>query len=377
MDKAEVVIAGGGIAALEGAVALATLAGERVKLTLLAPDQEFALRALVAHEPFGRPRARRYPLAQIADSIRAELVSDRFAWLNRSAQSVHTRDGRELRYDMLLLGLGATARPRYEHAITVGGADQDELRKLLDEIAAGRVTSLAFVAADQMAWPLALYEVALLSAARAGADGMKIFLITRERRPLEIFGEHASAAVTGLLRTRGIELICSSLCEVPGIGQVAVRSSGPARPGQRPPARLLEVDRVVALPQLFGPYARGLPVADHGFIPVDRYCQVPGARGVYAAGDATDFPVKHGGIAAQQGDTAAESIAGLAGAHVRRRPFHPRLEGLLVTGGEPYYLAARLTGGQPFASELVSEPAPDSPKVAAKHLVGYLERLAS
>ena len=44
---------------------------------------------------------------------------------------------------MLLLGLGATARPRYEHAIAVGGADQDELRKLLDEIAAERGCSAA------------------------------------------------------------------------------------------------------------------------------------------------------------------------------------------------------------------------------------------
>jgi len=32
---------------------------------------------------------------------------------------------------------------------------------------------------------------------------------------------------------------------------------------------------------------------------------------VYAAGDAADFPVKTGGLAAQQADAAAESIAAL------------------------------------------------------------------
>ena len=377
--RSEVVVAGGGVAALEGAVALSTLAGNHVRLTLLAPGHDFALRALVAHEPFGRPPARRYPLVQIAGSIGAELVSDRFAWLDRAEQTVHTSDGHELRYDMLLLGLGASARPRYEHVITIGGSDQQKLRQLLAEIAAGRVTSLAFVAGARMAWPLALYEVALLSAARAAAEHaeLELFLITPERRPLEIFGERASDAVASLLRQRGIELICASACEVPTAGQVVItpsrraRSSGPVR------GRAIEVDRVVALPELFGPHARGLPMADNGFIPIDRYCQVRGVRGVYAAGDATDFPVKHGGIAAQQADIAAESIAALAGARIRRQPFHPRLDGLLVTGAEPYHLAARLTGGQPFGSEPVTEPPADSPKVAAKHLVAHLERVGS
>ena len=38
---------------------------------------------------------------------------------------------------------------------------------------------------------------------------------------------------------------------------------------------------------------------------------------MYAAGDASDFPIKHGGLASQQADAAAEAIAALAGADVR------------------------------------------------------------
>jgi sulfide:quinone oxidoreductase len=377
--RSEVLVAGGGVAALEGAVALSTLAGDHIKLTLLAPGHDFALRALVAHEPFGRPPARRYPLTQIADSIGAELVNDRFAWVDRTKQTVHTGDGHELRYDMLLLGLGATARPRYEHAITIGGSDQGELRQLLDEIAAARVTRLAFVAGERMAWPLALYEVALLSAARAAAERVELefLLITPERRPLEIFGERASDAVASVLWRRGIELICSSVCEVPTTGQVVIAPIRRARSARPVRSRAIEVDRVVALPELFGPHARGLPMADYGFIPIDRYCQVRGVRRVYAAGDATDFPVKHGGIAAQQADIAAESIGALAGARIRRQPFHARLDGLLVTGAEPYHLAARLTGGQPFGAEPLTHPPAESPKVAARHLIAHLERVGA
>jgi sulfide:quinone oxidoreductase len=59
---------------------------------------------------------------------------------------------------------------------------------------------------------------------------------------------------------------------------------------------------VIALPELYGPCVRGIPLSDHGFIRVNPYGRVPDAGHVFAAGDATDFPVKHGGIASQQAD---------------------------------------------------------------------------
>ena len=52
----------------------------------------------------------------------------------------------------------------------------------------------------------------------------------------------------------------------------------------------------------------------HEFIPVDEYGRVAGLRGVYAAGDAVDFPVKQGGLAAQQADVVAEHVAARYGA---------------------------------------------------------------
>ena len=44
---------------------------------------------------------------------------------------------------------------------------------------------------------------------------------------------------------------------------------------------------------------------------------------IYAAGDATDFPIKQGGIGSQQADVAAQSIAALAGASVTPERFNP------------------------------------------------------
>ncbi len=99
-----------------------------------------------------------------------------------------------------------------------------------------------------------------------------------------------------MLARANIETINSAYAEVPSAREVVIN------PGDR----RLEVDRVIALPELFGPEVRGIPLGDHGFIRVDPYCRVPDVERIYAAGDATDFPIKHGGIGSQQADVAAQ-----------------------------------------------------------------------
>ena len=96
---------------------------------------------------------------------------------------------------------------------------------------------------------------------------------------------------------------------------------------------------------------------------------------VYAAGDATDFPVKHGGVAAQQADAAAEAIAALAGAAVEPQPFHPVIHGILLSLQKPLYLSAHLTGGHGSSSQISDTPSWGHPaKISAKYLAPYLEQ---
>ena len=58
-------IAGGGVGALECALALAELARDRTEVTVIAPDPEFVCRPMTVREPFSYGPAARYPLAQI------------------------------------------------------------------------------------------------------------------------------------------------------------------------------------------------------------------------------------------------------------------------------------------------------------------------
>ena len=113
------------------------------------------------------------------------------------------------------------------------------------------------------------------------------------------------------------------------------------------------------------------------FLPVtlDPHCKVRGLEQVWAAGDATDFAVKMGGIAAHQADTAAREIAALAGAPVERAPFHPVIRGMLVSLDKPKYMSAQIAGGHGSTSEISDTPSwSPAAKIDARYLAPYLEQ---
>ncbi|HEX5307540.1 MAG TPA: FAD-dependent oxidoreductase [Solirubrobacteraceae bacterium] len=367
----KVIVAGAGVAGLEATLALSELAGQRVQVQLLAPEPEFVYRPLRVREPFDYGAAERYAVADVIDGTGARLLSESFSWVDPAKRLVHTENGLKLPYDALLLALGARARARFTHAYAIDDRHLDDiLRGLLQDVEDGYVKRLAFVVPARMGWQLPIYEIALMTARRAGELGMPVqaTILTPEPSPLALFGIGASEAVSKLLADAGIEAIVSAYVEVPGWDTVVVN------PGDR----RLSVDRVVALPELYGPAVRGLPAADHGFIPCDAHSKVRGMEAVYAAGDAVDFAVKHGSVSAQQADAAAEAIAALAGADLKPAPLDLVVYGMLLTGGAPKYLRAHVFGGHGFDSEVSDQPLWGPPrKIVARYLGPRLEQLRS
>jgi len=143
----KVLIAGGGVAALEAALALRDLAGERVTTTLLAPEPEFVYRPMRVREPFAYSGARRYSLQEIARDIGVELVRDAFKWLDALGSVVHTEGGEQLGYDALLLAMGARLSPAFSHGLTIDDRILDEqLHGLVQDVEDGYTHSIAFVA---------------------------------------------------------------------------------------------------------------------------------------------------------------------------------------------------------------------------------------
>jgi sulfide:quinone oxidoreductase len=134
----------------------------------------------------------------------------------------------------------------------------------------------------------------------------------------------------------------------------------------------LGADAAVALPALQVPAVPGLPQRHNGFVQTDAAMHVEGLNAVWAAGDATWFPIKQGGLAAQQADASARSIAARAGAHVPLETFQPVLRGILVTGEVPDFfrssIAAPEAGVATAGRPLWWPPS----KVAGRYLGPYL-----
>ena len=114
-----------------------------------------------------------------------------------------------------------------------------------------------------------------------------------------MFGIRASEQVGALLAERGIEMLTG---DAPGSFDEGLLRIAPGRADQSRRRDQHAARR--------GTAAGGRPARwRSGFVPVDEHGRVSGMQRVFAAGDVTTFPIKQGGIAAQQADVAAEAIA--------------------------------------------------------------------
>jgi sulfide:quinone oxidoreductase len=335
-----VVIAGGGVAALEAALTLREVGEERVSVEVLAPEPSFWYRPVAVAEPFGLGEVRHFDLGRLVQGIGAFVTLGALAGVDVDRREARTTSGAALRYDALLIACGAVPEPAVGGALTFRGpADSAAMRDVLGEIERGDVGRVAFAVPWGATWALPAYELALMTAARlsaVGTYGVELSVVTAEAEPLQLFGHSASEAVRELLDEAGIDFVGGVSPVAFSDGKLLCLAGG-----------AVAADRVVALPRLRGPKIDGIPQTVEGFVSVDEHCGVRGTDVVFAAGDITSFPIKQGGIAAQQAVAAAEAIAVLAGASLVPHPFRPVLRGLLLTGNEPQYLRRDLSGDEP------------------------------
>jgi sulfide:quinone oxidoreductase len=367
-----VLIAGGGVAGLETLIALRALAGGRVDIALVAPERTFVNRSMSVEQPFRPKRVRGITLEAIAAEFGARLHRGTLDRVEHERRVAVTREGDDLRYDMLVLALGARPeRERDPEGVLAyrDGRDAATYRLLLRRLRQGWVDSLAFVKPAGPSWPLALYDLALMTAAECAAHGTRVelHLITPEQEPLAAFGGRASAAIRRLLEASGASLHASSYAVPRGHGCLDVLPGG----------RRVVVDQVVTLPRLVGPRLRGIACDRDGFVKTDADGRVADLDGVYAVGDATAYPIKQGGIAAQQADAAAATITAAVGAEIDRQAFRPILRGLLLADGAPLYLRADISGAAGDDSTVSREPLWWPPnRLCARFLAPYLCRQA-
>jgi sulfide:quinone oxidoreductase len=358
----QVLIAGGGIAALELLLALRVLAGGRVDITLLTAEAKLAPRAMTVAEPFDRGGAQTYEWSAIAADQAADLVIDRLICVDTAERTVLTQRGRHLHYDVLAVATGARRAAPFAGALTFGtrGEGAAELRELIAGLPAHGGRGVAFALPSPSSWALPLYELALLTAheLREFGSAAAVRIVTPEEHPLGLFGAAAADAVEPMLAAYGIELVTGSQPRVVVTDGLCCDNG-----------TIVAADCVVTLPEIVARPVPGLPVDRAGFVPVDLHGRVAGETDVYAAGEVTSFPLRQGGLATQQADAAAEAIAAACGAGNEPEPFSPVLRGRLLTSGAPLYLQSRPSGQSEASTRALWAPAG---KIAGRYLAPYL-----
>jgi len=360
-----VIIAGGGVAGIESALALHALAPELVSIQLVSPKPEFAYRPLVVAEPFGHGHVQMVDLHAIARDTGAELRIAGLAGVDAARSLARLDDGTTLEYDALVLACGTRLVPAVPGALTFAGVGEvEDYRRLLGEIDAGEVESVGFVVPHGVVWPLPLYELALMTARRPATHRASLAIATPEEAPLDVLGPAAARAVLELLAEHSIALRTAVLPVGVHDRRLALAPEGE-----------IAADRFVALPEQRGIEIDGVPHLPGGFIPVDEHGRVEDLPNVFAAGDITSHLVKQGGIAAQQADAVAEVIAAEAGAAILPEPFRPVLRSVLLTGNGPRYLSSRLGSAGEISSVATTQPFwSPADKIAAPFLAPYLAR---
>ena len=299
-------IAGGGVAALEAALALRALA-EGASASSCSPRAAVLVPAARGR---GAVRARRRPALR-PRKLAAEpaRLHARGARLRRRGPPprVHVA-GRAVPYDAPhRLRRDADAGGRRRAHVPRPGR-HEPIERLLTRSRPAR-SGASSSPCRRRRWSLPAYELALMTAAwlaEREIAGSSSRSSRPSDEPLQLFGREASDAVGAARRARDR----LSYTGIRGRGAGRASSSSSATTSSRPIASSRSRGCTAA--------DRRHPADVRGIHPRRPHGRVTGLSDVYAAGDITTFPVKQGGIAAQQAEAAAEAIAAAAGVDVTR-----------------------------------------------------------
>jgi len=314
-SKTRVLILGGGFAALETAFLLHMRTHDACEISLVADDDRFLFRPNTIYIPFGADPESLYvelakPLARRAIAMERGAVAS----VDAQQQKVALQDGRELRYDHLVIATGAGMSPQEvpglrEHASTIWTPETMlelgvRFRALRDDALDGRAQRVLFLVPPNNKCAGPLYEIAFMLETwlrrEHARDAIQISYSTYESSYIQAFGPRLHEVVETEFADRTIDGHTDETVATV-TPDTAVYTDGSKR----------EFDLLVAFP----PYVaavqyEGLPSDDRGFLKTDADTrQVRDHPDVYAPGDAGDFPVKQAFLALLQSDAVAEHLA--------------------------------------------------------------------
>jgi sulfide:quinone oxidoreductase len=314
--KPKVVVVGGGFGGLESALYVRSRLPDEVAITMLSEDDFFLFRPNTIYVPFGLdPKKLRLRLAGPTRRKDIHFVQTRVNEIDPVSRKVYG-GGTTCPYDYLVVATGAHAvldavpgfaefaQPAWsvDHMLELRARFHDVFNRAHE----GEHLQVLFIIPPGNRCCGPLYEITLMLDAwldrKKIRGSVEISLATYEETFVQAFGPRVHDIVADELAARGIRSFTAHELERVDEHEAYFRN-GVSIP----------FDLAVAFP----PYTastsfHNLPTDQHGFISTELTSrQVVGHPGVYAVGDASDYPVKQAFMAFLQADAAADHLAAL------------------------------------------------------------------
>ena len=325
--RPQVLVLGGGFAALESAFLLRMRLHDQVDIRLVSDRDQFLFRPNSIYVPFGAD-----PASLLVDlhkpfkrrNIRFELGS--VAELDPARRTVSLDDGQRFRYDKLIIATGADTHAGEvpglaEHAETIWTTDSMlGVRRRFDEVreraGRGERQRVLFLVPPNNKCSGPLYEIVFMLETwlrrHDCREHVDITWSTYEHGFIQAFGPRLDDLVRKEFAERGIdghteEVVTEVLADRVLYGDASSR----------------EFDHLIAFPPYVSAVSYPALASDErGFVHTDLQTRlVTGHDDIYAPGDAGDFPIKQAFLAFLQADSVADHIAADVTASQFRQPF--------------------------------------------------------
>lgn len=325
--KPQILILGGGFAALESAFLLRMRLHDQVDLRLVSDRDHFVFRPNSIYVPFGAdPGSLLVGLHRPLGRRRINFERAAVGEVDPDARFVTLADGERFRYDKLIVATGADTHAQEvpglaEHAATIWTTNsmldvRRRFEQVRDRAQHSEQQRVLFLVPPNNKCSGPLYEIVFMFETwlrRAHArDRVDITWSTYEHGFIQAFGPRLHDLVAAEFKARGIDGHTEEV--VTEVTADEVRYADGARRG---------FDHVIAFP----PYVSavrypGLPSDERGFLATELETRlVTGHDDVYAPGDAGDFPIKQAFLAFLQADAVAAHIAAEVTGRAFDQPF--------------------------------------------------------
>ncbi len=310
----KVVIAGGGCAGLETAFRLRDLLEDRAAITLVSLEDEFSFATDSIYIPFGLdPGKVQVRLSKPTQKREISLVVAAVLGLDTDLRTLETSAG-AIEFDYLVIATGAGMRRDEvsgfaEHALSLGTPDYMlelayAFRRLADEARDGKPRRVVSLLPPNCMCPGPIYELTLMLDTwlrrEHARPRVELVLATHEESFFEPLGPRMHDALAEEFDERGITAHLEHAVSTIDEDEVDFANGSS-----------LAYDLLVAYPPQVGTTGYSdLPTDNRGFIQTELETrEVMGENGIYAIGDASDFPLKQSLLAFQQADAVAAHLA--------------------------------------------------------------------